>query len=153
MAKVFDLPVVERNLPSVVTEENLIKVKMLPEEVGTKVGWKKFIDGRAVGEKLKGTKRKRSESCDSESDNEEGRALARLHRRARPLPHLLLSCCILIHTPLASCICIIALYSNVLLVQFYDKFGRALIEAWPSSLYRTLTLISVLCRYATSSLS
>ena len=67
----------ERNLPSVVTEKNLIKVKLLPEEVGTKVGWKKFIDGRAVGEKLKGTKRKRSESSDSDSGNDEGRITAR----------------------------------------------------------------------------
>ena len=73
----FDLPIGERNLPSVVTEKNLIKVKLLPKEVGTKVGWKKFIDGRAVGEKLKGTKRKRAESSDSDNDNEEGKATAR----------------------------------------------------------------------------
>ncbi|KAL1831404.1 hypothetical protein ACET3Z_001055 [Daucus carota] len=71
VAKVFELPASERNIPSIVTEENLIKVKLLPKEVGTKVGWKKFIDGRPVGEKLKGTKRKRSESSDSEGDNEE----------------------------------------------------------------------------------
>ena len=77
MAKVFNLPLAERNLPSVVTEQNLIKVKLLPEEVGTKVGWKRFIDGRPVGEKLKGTKRKRAESSDSEGDNEDGKATAR----------------------------------------------------------------------------
>nr|XP_017252682.1 PREDICTED: uncharacterized protein LOC108223109 [Daucus carota subsp. sativus] len=71
VAKVFNHPLAERNLPSVVTEKNLIKVKLLPEEVGTKVGWKKFIDGRPVGEKLKGTKRKRAESSDSEGDNED----------------------------------------------------------------------------------
>ena len=60
VAKVFELPASERNIPSVVTKENLIKVKLLPKEVGMKVGWKKFIDGRAVGDKTKGTKRKRS---------------------------------------------------------------------------------------------
>ena len=74
VSKVFELPAAERNIPSVVTEENLIKVKLLLEEVGTKVGWKKFIDGRPVGEKLKGTKRKRSESSDSESDGEDGKS-------------------------------------------------------------------------------
>ena len=67
----FALPAAERNIPSVVTEENLIKVKLLPEEVGTKVEWKRFIDGRPVGDKTKGTKRKRAES--SESDGEDGK--------------------------------------------------------------------------------
>ena len=42
------------------------------------------MDGRLVGEKQKGVKRKRSESSDSESDNEEGRITARPYRRARP---------------------------------------------------------------------
>ena len=60
------------------TEENLIKVKLLHKEVGTKVGWKKFIDGRAVGDKTKGTKRKRAESSDSESDDEDGKSESRL---------------------------------------------------------------------------
>ena len=60
-----------------VTEENLIKVKLLPEEVGTKVGWKKFIDGRAVGDKTKGTKRKRSESSDSDDGDEDGELWSR----------------------------------------------------------------------------
>nr|XP_017224627.1 PREDICTED: uncharacterized protein LOC108200871 isoform X2 [Daucus carota subsp. sativus] len=71
VAKVFELPPLERNIPSVVTEENLIKVKLLPEEVGTKVGWKRFIDGRAVGDKTKGVKRKRAESSDSDNGDEE----------------------------------------------------------------------------------
>ena len=67
-----------------VTEENLIKVKLLPEEVGKKVGWKRFIDGRAVGDKTKGTKRKRAKSSDSESDGEDGKSGSRLYGRARP---------------------------------------------------------------------
>ena len=70
--KVFDLPASERNIPSVATEENLIKVKLLPKEVGTKVPWKKFVDGRAIGEKSKGAKRKRQESSDSDSDHADG---------------------------------------------------------------------------------
>ena len=70
--KVLNLPALERNLPSVVTEANLIKVKLLPEEVGTKVKWKKFIDGRAIGEKSEGVKRKRQESSASDSDYEDG---------------------------------------------------------------------------------
>ena len=84
VAKVFDLPASERNIPSVVTEENMIKVKRLPEEVGTKVGWKKFIDGRPVGEKQKGVKRKRDESSDSENDDDEGKSRPRPSARARP---------------------------------------------------------------------
>ena len=85
--KVFELPSSERNIPSVVTEANLIKIKLLPEEVGTKVGWKRFIDGRPVGEKQKGVKRKRSESSDSEGDDDDddGKPRPRPFMRARPL--------------------------------------------------------------------
>ncbi|WOG86403.1 hypothetical protein DCAR_0205607 [Daucus carota subsp. sativus] len=54
-----------------VTEANLIKIGLLPTEVGTKVSWKKFVDGCAVGEKTKGAKRRRPESSASENDHED----------------------------------------------------------------------------------